>query len=202
MATNENPAEKAGNGASVPDAEAAAESAAERAEKKSEELKEPGGESQAETLQKELEAERKKYLYLYAEFENYKKRAIRERSELVKFGNENLIRELLHVVDNLARAIEHAKSDPKGNFDAMVAGVEMVHRQFKDSLRKFGVEAIAAEGQKFDPEKHEAVAQEPVEEESEIGKILFEHQKGYLLNGRLLRPAKVVVGAGKTSART
>ncbi|MBI2607084.1 MAG: nucleotide exchange factor GrpE [Deltaproteobacteria bacterium] len=200
MATNENPAKEPHNGAPAPDAEAAAESAVERAEK-GEELEKPAGEAQTEALQKELEAEKKKYLYLYAEFENYKKRAIRERSELVKFGNENLIRELLHIVDNLARAIDHAKSDPKGNFDAMVAGIEMVNRQFKDSLKKFGVEAIAAEGQKFDPEKHEAVAQEPVEEESEIGKVLFEHQKGYLLNGRLLRPAKVVVGAGKPPAQ-
>lgn len=202
MATNENPVREPHNGAPAPDAEAAAESAAERAEKKGEELEKPAAEAQIETLQKELEAEKKKYLYLYAELENYKKRAIRERSELAKFGNENLIRELLHVVDNLARAIDHAKSDPKGNFDAMVAGIEMVNRQFKDSLAKFGVEAIAAEGQKFDPEKHEAVAQEPVEAESEIGRILFEHQKGYLLNGRLLRPAKVVVGAGKTPAQT
>ncbi len=190
MATNENSAKEPHNGAPAPDAEAAAESTAE--------LEIPASESQIEALQKELEAEKTKYLYLYAEFENYKKRAIRERSELVKFGNENLIREFLHVVDNLARAIDHAKSDPKGSFDAMIAGIEMVNRQLNDSLKKFGVEAIVAEGQKFDPEKHEAVAQEPVEEESEIGKILFEHQKGYLLNGRLLRPAKVVVGAGKT----
>lgn len=145
--------------------------------------------SQEEILKADVEEQKKKYLYLYAEFENFKKRAIRERSDLVKFGNESLVREILTVVDNFERALAHAGDENK---DALVTGIKMVGQQFKDTLGKFGVQTILAVGQKFDPEKHEAVSQE-VTEEKETGIVVREHQKGYTLHGRLLRPAKVVV---------
>ncbi len=145
--------------------------------------------SQEEILKAGVEEQKKKYLYLYAEFENYKKRAIRERSDLVKFGNESLVREILSVVDNLERALNHAGD---ANKDALVTGIQMVSQQFKDALSKFGVQIIPTAGLKFDPEKHEAVSQE-VLEGKEAGTIVREHQRGYTLHGRLLRPAKVVV---------
>lgn len=140
-----------------------------------------------EGLQAELEDAKNKYLYLYAEFDTFKKRAIKERSDLVKFGNENLVREMLSVLDNLERALEHAQ-----NPSAMVDGIKMVAQQFKDILGRFGVKTVDSVGKKFDPEMHEAIAQE---ESSEVpsGHVLKVHQHGYTIHGRLLRPAKVVV---------
>ena len=141
-------------------------------------------------LIKEAEDHKNKYLYLYADFENYKKRAIKERSELVKYGNESLIRDLLSVVDNLERALDASKSSKENN--ALTEGVRMVAEEFKQVLTRFGVVPIDTVGRKFDPEKHEAVSQEQTDAH-EPGTVTKEHVKGYTLNGRLLRPAKVVV---------
>jgi len=147
--------------------------------------------TEVEELKAQLKEQQNKYLYLYAEFENYKKRAIKERSELVKFGHESLAREILQVTDNLDRALEHT-----ANVDALVSGIKMVNQQLKDTLFKFGVTPVTAVGQKFDPERHEAVGQEKISSHSngqEDGSVLREHQKGYTIHGRLLRPARVVV---------
>lgn len=160
-----------------------------------EEKQESGEGKELEALQKALKDQENKYLYLYAEFENYKKRVMRERSELLKFGHEPLVRELLQVTDNLERALEHGE-DAKGVMD----GVRLVNQQLKDTLAKFGVEPVSALGEKFDPARHEAVAQQEVVAGAngyEEGSVTAEHQKGYLLHGRLLRPARVVVAATK-----
>ena len=150
-----------------------------------------------EELQKELQkvkAEAQEHydrlLRIYAEFDNYKKRVAREKAELVKYGNEELLRELLPVLDNLERAIEHAKgeADPKG----VLEGVELVAQLFRGVLRKFGVTEIEAVGETFDPSKHEAVG-EVLTDEVPPGQIVSEVQKGYMLADRLLRPARVVV---------
>ncbi len=140
-----------------------------------------------ESLMAELEDSKNKYLYLYAEFDTFKKRAIKERSDLVKFGNENIVREMLSVLDNLERALEHAQ-----NPSAMVDGIKMVAQQFKDILGRFGVKTVDSVGKKFDPEMHEAIAQEE-SKDVPSGHVLKVHQHGYTINGRLLRPAKVVV---------
>ncbi len=140
-----------------------------------------------EQLQAELEESKSKYLYLYAEFETFKKRAIKERSDLIKFGNENLVREILSVLDNLERALEHAQ-DPS----AVAEGIRMVNQQFKEILNRFGVKTIEAVGKKFDPEMHEAISQEE-SEDVPSGNVLKVHQQGYTIHGRLLRPVKVVV---------
>lgn len=161
-----------------------------------EQSNQPGPEhdtNELEPLRAQLKEQQNKYLYLYAEFENYKKRAIKERSELLKFGHETLTRELLQVADNLERALEHTT-----NVDALVTGIKMVNQQLKDTLGKFGVAPVSALGQKFDPERHEAVGQEKTSSETnghEDGTVIREHQKGYTLHGRLLRPARVVVAA-------
>ena len=150
-----------------------------------------------EELQKELQkvkAEAQEHydrlLRIYAEFDNYKKRVAREKAELVKYGNEELLRELLPVLDNLERAIEHAKgeADPKG----VLEGVELVAQLFRGVLRRFGVTEIEAVGETFDPSKHEAVGEVPTDEVPP-GQIVSEVQKGYMLADRLLRPARVVV---------
>lgn len=148
---------------------------------------------EAETLREQLKEQQNKYLYLYAEFENYKKRAIKERSDHLKYGHEGFARELLMVSDNLERALEHTT-----NLDALVTGLKMVSQQLRDGLGKFGVTPISALGQKFDPERHEAVGQEKITAHSEVkdeGLVLRELQKGYALHGRLLRPARVVVAS-------
>jgi len=179
-------------------------------EKRKEEAKgaeeERSPEELLEHLEKELEEARKeaqehydKFLRLYAEFENYKKRVAREKADLVKYGNEELLRELLPVVDNLERALEHAKK--KGDPEAIIEGVELVLEQFLQVLRRFGVEPIAAVGEQFDPERHEAVAEEATDEAAP-GEVIAEVQKGYMLNDRLLRPAKVVVAKEKGEVAT
>lgn len=140
-------------------------------------------------LEDELKQEKNKYLYLYADFENYKKRAIKERSDVIKFGSEPLMRDLLLIKDNLERALLHTEST-----DALVEGLKMVESEMKKTLERFGLAEVKSVGEKFDPLLHEAVGQEPHDEE---GAIVREHQKGYSLHGRLVRPAKVVIGIKK-----
>lgn len=147
---------------------------------------------------KELEAKAqeadKKYLYLYSEFENFRRRNERERIDFLKFGNEGFLKDLLQVVDNFERAVIHAKSlnPEKGSPLAVVnQGIEMIHFQLMESLKAQGVTTISAVGAKFDPAFHEAVSEE--EGSAETGTILKEAQKGYMLHGRLLRAARVVI---------
>lgn len=149
------------------------------------------GASETEALQAQLKEANNKYLYLYAEFDNYKKRVIKERSDQIKWGHEAMVRDLLQVADNLDRALEHTT-----NQDALVQGIRMVNQQLKDTLSRYGVQAVESLGKKFDPEQHEAVGQEKIaagQDGHEDGSIIREHQKGYKLHGRLLRPARVVV---------
>lgn len=155
--------------------------------------------SEAQALQKkieELEAQVKekeqKYLYLYAEFENFKKRAVKERSDLLKFGWESLAHDLLQVVDNLERAIAHM---PAGSDKAITDGIQMVLNQFMGALNRQNVQPIESVHQVFDPNLHEAVGSEPSEHPS--GTIIKEQLRGYTLHGRLLRPARVIISEGK-----
>lgn len=148
-------------------------------------------------LREHLEAKEKesrdnydRFLRQVAELENFKKRTTREKEEALRFANELLIRDLLPVVDNLERAVAHAKGG--GNGKLLVDGVEMVLKGLCDILSKYGLVQISAVGQPFDPEKHEAMAQ--VESEThEPNTIVEEHHKGYLLQEKLLRPALVSV---------
>ncbi len=141
---------------------------------------------------KETEAKENydRFLRQAAELENFKKRAAREKGEAIRYANENLIRDLLPVLDNLERAVEHAGGG--GNGKPLLEGVEMVLKGFVDVLEKYGLTVVSAKGEPFDPEKHEAIAH--VEsEEYEPNIIVEEHQKGYYLLDRLLRPALVSV---------
>jgi len=131
-----------------------------------------------------------KMLYLQAEFENYKKLKIKERQDTLKFGNEVLIKELLPVLDNLEMALDHtAKTE---DYKGIYEGVRITFNEFLKVLEKAGVTRIEAAGKKFDPNLHEAFYQEE-KEDVEPDTVLSEFQKGYLLNNRLVRPARVVV---------
>jgi molecular chaperone GrpE len=133
-----------------------------------------------------------KYLRLAAEFENYKRLAQRDQREQVKFANENVLRELLPVVDNLHRAVTFSKS-PSGS-NKLVEGVELTLKQFIESLSKFGVKQITSVGELFDPARHQAVASVESKDKPEHT-VVEEHQSGYLLHDRILRPAMVTVAA-------
>lgn len=139
-----------------------------------------------------------KYIRLAADFENYKKRLAKEKADVVAYGNEELIKALLNVIDNLERALDHAdeETDPK----ALVEGVKLVHKQFLSCLEKFGVKFVeAAPGQEFDPRMHQAI--ERVESpDFTPGLIISEMLRGYTLKDRLLRPALVVVSRGQSGA--
>ncbi|RYZ83610.1 MAG: nucleotide exchange factor GrpE [Proteobacteria bacterium] len=139
-----------------------------------------------------LKEEKNKYLYLYADFENYKKRMIKERSDLIKFGWENVARDLLGVVDNLDRALQHVPSGTDAKFKE---GLEMIFGQFRASLEKQGVQSIQTKDAPFNPELHEAMGQEP--NSAPQGTITQVLTQGYTLHGRLLRPARVVVSTGQ-----
>lgn len=150
-------------------------------------LPEPSAE---EKLTAELKETHDRLLRVAAEFENYKKISQREQINSIKFANESLVLNLLPVIDNLEQAINVGKKSdsPKD----LIVGIEMVLKQLCDSLEKFGVEFFSALGEKFDPARHEALT-EREDESVEPGVVIEQFQKGCLLNGRLLRAARVVV---------
>jgi molecular chaperone GrpE len=131
-----------------------------------------------------------KYVRAVAELDNYRKRAIREKADAIRYGNENLLRDILPLVDGMDRALEHSCNSE--DFDAFKKGLKMLHGQLLGCLQKHGVETIDTAGKEFDPNVHEAMMQ--VESaDHEDSKVIDEFERGYLLNGRLLRPAKVSV---------
>ena len=147
---------------------------------------------QAQLTAKEEEAQANHDLLLRerAELENFKRRMQREKSDALRFATEPLLRDILPVIDNLERAIEHAKSSEGGQ--ALVDGVELVLRSLINTIEQHGVSRVKAKGEPFDPSQHEAVAQ--VESETVTpNTVIDEHQSGYQLHNRLLRPAMVSV---------
>jgi len=145
---------------------------------------------QLETKETEAKNYYERLLRQAAELENYKKRSARERDDAIRYANESLLKDLLPVVDNLERAIAHASGG--GNGKPLVEGVEMVLRGLTDVLAKHGVMPISAQGQPFDPTKHEAMTQVETDDH-EPNSVVEELHKGYMLRDRLLRPALVSV---------
>jgi molecular chaperone GrpE len=150
------------------------------------------GGSGAEALREELEQLRDRHVRLQADFENHRRRALKERQEAFQYGHENLVKDLLGTVDNLDRAIEHASHSGGGDFESMLQGVELVRRELLAALAKHGVEEIEAQGKPFDPTVHEAMAQQE-DDSVPPNTVVQVFQKGYQLRDRLLRPARVVV---------
>ena len=146
----------------------------------------------------EVQAPADQYLRLAAEFENYKKRAQKDQLEYIKYANERLLRDLLPVLDNLQRALEHAQQP--GSTNGLVEGVGLTCKQYMETLSRFGVKPIPSVGLPFDPAVHQAVAMVDAKEGQEPNTIVAEHEKGYYLYDRVLRPAMVTVAASNKAA--
>lgn len=127
-----------------------------------------------------------------ADLDNYKKRAQRERADTLRFGAEQLVRDLLPIIDNLERSIEHAEASGEG--DRLIQGVRLVLKSALDVLARHHVTRVEATGKPFDPAFHEAIVQVP-SDEMEPNHVVQQFQPGYLLHDRLLRPAQVSVSA-------
>jgi molecular chaperone GrpE len=137
----------------------------------------------------EAQANFARYQRLAADFENYKRRTRQDLGDRTQYANEELLRKLLPILDNLRRAMDHA---PEGVDRNWFEGLRMVMRQFEDTLQAQGISTIPAVGEKFDPSKHEAIASEETDEHEE-GTIVEEMQPGYRLHERVLRPTLVKV---------
>ena len=150
----------------------------------------PDWEARFKEKEKEAQENYDRYLRLSAELENYKKRAEKEKGETYKFANENILKDLLPVLDNLERALEHGRES--GNLKALLDGIELTHKSFWTVLEKYGITRIEAMGEEFDPNHHEAVM---VQEDAQkpAGQVISQLQIGYRLHNRLVRPAMVVV---------
>lgn len=143
-----------------------------------------------EEKEKEVGELKERLLYQQADFENFKKLKAKEKQEALKFGNETLVKDLLPVIDNLERAIQHGCKSEDSR--AIVEGVELTLNSFLKVLEKFGVRRVDALEREFDPNVHEAIAQEAREDKAP-GTVVTELQKGYIMDGRLLRPSMVTV---------
>jgi molecular chaperone GrpE len=154
-----------------------------------------------EQKSKELAEANDKYLRTYADFENYRKRMQRDLADFRKYANEQLALELLSVVDHLGLALKHASesSEAGENNSGLRQGVELVYKQFRDTLEKFGVKPFNAEGELFDPAKHDAMTQVSTAEAPE-NTVVEVFQEGYRYYDKILRHAKVGVAKSPPQA--
>ncbi len=133
-----------------------------------------------------------KYLRLTAEYDNYRKRTLKEKMELTKSAGEDLLKGLLPIMDDFERALQSI--DEAGDTQEVKDGVHLIYNKFKEFLKQQGVQEIEADGKEFDTDKHEAISKVPAQKEDQKGKVVDVVQKGYYLNDKVLRFAKVVVG--------
>ena len=149
-------------------------------------------------VEKELTPEEKynelnnRFLRLYAEFENYRKRTNKERLDLITNANSDLLKDLIPVIDDFERAItNNADAD---DIEGIKEGFSLIYNKYKGLLQSKGLKAMETKGEVFDPELHEAIANLPTEDKKMKGKVIDDVEKGYFLNDKVLRFAKVVVG--------
>jgi molecular chaperone GrpE len=146
-------------------------------------------------LAAELAELKDRHLRLAAEFDNFRRRTLKERQDLHNYANENIVKDLLPTVDNLERAVEHGrKEEQRADSENLLQGVELTYRSLLQILSRHGVTEIEALGKPFDPQIHEAVRRVPTSEH-EPGTIVDVYQRGYTLKDRLLRPAMVAVAS-------
>jgi molecular chaperone GrpE len=149
---------------------------------------------------KEADEVTDRYTRLQAEFENFRRRSLKEKQEALQYGQQNLIKDLLATVDNLERALEHAAPGQEADLNSVLEGVALVQREFLTALGKVGVKQVDPAGEAFDPNYHEAMGQVPAEgvEPNSVVQVL---QKGYVLQDRMLRPARVLVAAASDAEK-
>jgi molecular chaperone GrpE len=134
-----------------------------------------------------------KYLRLYSEFDNYRKRTIRERAELIKTSGEDIFKAFLPLLDDIERALK--SNETATDIKAVSEGLSLIHHKFNQSLKQKGLEPIPAVGEPFNVDLHEAIVNITAPSPDKVGKVLEEVEKGYTLNGKVIRFAKVVVGS-------
>ncbi|MEE0900624.1 MAG: nucleotide exchange factor GrpE [Bacteroidales bacterium] len=150
-------------------------------------------EAKEDDLATKLEELNKKYLVLYSDFENFRKRKAKEQMELVMNASEGLIKELLPVIDDYERALQNMESQDNEVFAKTKEGMELIYNKLIGTLTKKGLKPINAKGEMFDENLHEAIARIPAQNEDEKGKVIDETTKGYYLNDKVIRYSKVVV---------
>jgi len=158
-------------------------------EAKQAESSEQRANDEKERLAAQLKEANDKYLRLYAEFDNYRKRVNKDKEELIKYGNERLLQELLPFIDHLEMALKHASNEASSG---LVEGVEITLKGLRKTLEKFGLTEIEAEGRPFDPSMHHAMSQVESEDVDE-NMIVEELRKGYMLKDKVLRASLVAV---------
>ena len=148
-------------------------------------------ENQLVELQAQVEKEKKEYLFLAAEFDNYRKRTLKEKAEIIKNGGENVLKGLLPIVDDFERGLKAAESDSDAK--SVLEGMSLIYNKLIKYLESMGVKEMASTGEPFNSDLHEAIAQVPAPTEDMKGKVLDTVQKGYMINDKVLRHAKVAV---------
>jgi len=148
--------------------------------------------SEEEKLTEELTALKDKHIRLTAEFDNFRKRTMKEKLELVKTGGESVLKTILPVVDDFERAMQSIEST--GDVDSLKEGVNLIYNKFKSFLDQNGIKEIEAVDSDFDTDKHEALTKIPAPSEEQKGKVVDVIEKGYYIHEKVLRFAKVVVG--------
>ncbi len=183
--TQENVAENIENGAEMTDSIENNQSAEEQLPQ--------SAATKEEILSEKLTEANDKFLRLYSEFDNFRKRTAREKIELSKTAGEDIFKTILPVLDDFERAIKAAEN--ASEVEAVKEGMNLIFQKFKNSLQQKGLSEMESKGLVFDADLHEAITNIPASEESLKGKVIDELEKGYLLNGKVIRFAKVVVGA-------
>lgn len=146
---------------------------------------------QLNDTKEQLEKEKKEYLFLMAEFDNFRKRTLKEKSEIIKNGAESAMKGLLPIIDDFERGL--AAVNESSDAEAVKEGMTLIYNKFVKYLEQNGVKVIPTDGVDFDTEYHEAIAMVPATDDSQKGKIIDTVSKGYTLNGKVIRHAKVAV---------
>ena len=178
--------------AETSDNQKAEQATEENTENKNPETGEKDVEKELENVQEQLEQQKDKFLRLSAEFDNYRKRTMKEKAELILNGGEKTISSILPILDDFERALQNMEKATDVN--AIKEGVEIIYNKFIKVLKENGVKVIETKGQPLNTDFHEAIAVVPAPEEAQKGKILDCVQNGYTLNDKVIRHAKVVVG--------
>ena len=148
-------------------------------------------ENQLADLQAQVEKEKKEYLFLAAEFDNYRKRTLKEKAEIIKNGGENVLKGILPIVDDFERGLKAAEGESDAK--SVLEGMTLIYNKLVKYLESMGVKEMTSTGEEFNSDLHEAIAQVPAPSEDMKGKVLDTVQKGYMLNDKVLRHAKVAV---------